>query len=409
MTSDNNTKQAGRTGVWIMGVLGDIACTVIAGALAMKHGMTRCTGMVSELAPFQRLGLAPVKELVFSGMDVRGLSLRDAMAAVDGRSRSFPRGLLPRIADDLQRVEASIYRQPAWQWCVLDAASQGGLELEALVMEQCRVIEDFRVSHDLEHVVVVCLSSAEALPRHDACHDSLDLFEQCLRDNRKDLIPPSMACAYAAFRARCAFINFTPNPAAASAALSDLALRRGLPHYGNDGKTGETLIKSALAPMFAMRNFQVMSWEGCNLLGNGDGHTLSRPEKRRAKIANKSSVLRNILGYAPHEGVSINYVPSLGDWKTAWDLIHFKGFMDVAMSMQFTWQGCDSILAAPLVLDLARFSALALARRESGPMCHLSCFFKRPLEVSEMSLQGQYDALRDYAESCLVEEGSMPA
>ena len=137
------------------------------------------------------------------------------------------------------------------------------------------------------------------------------------------------------------------------------------------------------------------------MLGNNDGATLSDPENRVNKLHNKENVLKNILGYNPHSDVTINYVPSLGDWKTAWDLIHFKGFLDVPMTMQFTWQGCDSILAAPLLLDMARLSEFAARHGEAGPMRHLSCFFKNPIEVDEMALHAQFGMLLEYVEQHL--------
>jgi myo-inositol-1-phosphate synthase len=107
-------------------------------------------------------------------------------------------------------------------------------------------------------------------------------------------------------------------------------------------------------------------------------------------------VLAGALGYAPHVGVGIEYVPSLGNWKTAWDFIHFKGFLGTKMSVHFIWQGCDSILAAPLVLDLVRLSEFAKGQGEAGPMTHLACFFKEPLNVRVHSLPEQFQMLTDY-------------
>ena len=163
-------------------------------------------------------------------------------------------------------------------------------------------------------------------------------------------------------------------------------------------------MKTALAPMFAWRNLRVMSWEGVNMLGNNDGKALDQPDNRVAKLRNKGNVLQNILGYDPHAGVDINFVPSLGDWKTAWDLIHFQGFLDVKMSMQFTWQGCDSILAAPLVLDMVRLSEFAARNGESGLMRHLAAFFKNPIGVEEMALHSQFERLLRYTERHLAQQ-----
>jgi myo-inositol-1-phosphate synthase len=153
-----------------------------------------------------------------------------------------------------------------------------------------------------------------------------------------------------------------------------------------------------------MRNLEVMSWEGFNMLGNSDGKTLSDPANCQSKLHNKARVLENILGYKPHSDVAINYVPSLGDWKTAWDFIHFKGFLDVPMTMQFTWQGCDSALAAPLVLDMVRLSEYAYRHKEKGLMRHLACFFKNPIGVEEMSLFVQFERLMEYAQTHLAQE-----
>jgi myo-inositol-1-phosphate synthase len=165
---------------------------------------------------------------------------------------------------------------------------------------------------------------------------------------------------------------------------------------GHDGKTGETLVKSALAPMFRYRNLRVLAWQGYNLLGDRDGQVLADPENKSSKVRTKDEVIPGILGYPVHTHVAIDYVPSLHDQKTAWDFIHFRGFLDVKMSLQFIWQGFDAILAAPVVLDLVRFAELARRRGEGGPMKHLSCYFKNPLDVPEHDLHYQFHALMEY-------------
>jgi myo-inositol-1-phosphate synthase len=178
--------------------------------------------------------------------------------------------------------------------------------------------------------------------------------------------------------------------------MIQLAEKKGVPVMGNDGKTGETLVKSALAPMFMCRNLDVLSWEGFNILGNMDGSVLNHPKNCESKIRTKDQVLAKILGYTPHSRVRIDYVPSLDDQKTAWDFIHFRGFLGAKMSLQFIWQGFDSILAAPLVLDLVRLADLSKRRGESGLMPHLASYFKAPLGVSEHRLYEQYEMLMDY-------------
>ena len=140
-----------------------------------------------------------------------------------------------------------------------------------------------------------------------------------------------------------------------------------MPWGGSDGKTGETLVKSVLAPMFAARSLRVRSWAGTNLLGGGDGGTLADPQAMESKARSKARGLEAMLGHPVDGPVHIDNIADLGDWKTAWDHLTFSGFLGTRMSMQFTWQGCDSSLAAPLVIDLARLADLALRRDEVGP------------------------------------------
>jgi myo-inositol-1-phosphate synthase len=186
-------------------------------------------------------------------------------------------------------------------------------------------------------------------------------------------------------------------------ALRELARERRVPHCGNDGKTGETLIKTVLAPMFTARALKVLSWQGYNMLGNRDGAVLADAAHRETKVRNKNDALRQLLGDAGvHTHVGIDYVPSLQDWKTAWDFIHFEGFLGARMSLQFTWTGSDSALAAPLVLDLVRLADLAAERGEGGEMPHTAAFFKAPLGGGTHDFHLQVQLLHEYARARAV-------
>jgi myo-inositol-1-phosphate synthase len=140
----------------------------------------------------------------------------------------------------------------------------------------------------------------------------------------------------------------------------------------------------------------VLSWVGHNILGNRDGLVLNDPNNKATKLKSKDALLGELLGYRPQSHVSIEYIESLDDWKTAWDHIHFEGFLGTKMTLQFTWQGCDSLLAAPLVIDLARLALLAQRRGESGAMTALASFFKSPVGVAEHDLGKQFDMLVGY-------------
>ncbi|MEU2561178.1 inositol-3-phosphate synthase [Streptomyces longispororuber] len=210
-------------------------------------------------------------------------------------------------------------------------------------------------------------------------------------------LPASSLYAAAALHAGCSYVNFTPSTGLHHPALAALATSAGLPHAGRDGKTGQTLLRSVLGPMFAHRALVVRAWSGTNLLGGGDGAALADPRAAAAKNAGKERVLADTLGAVPEGEVHIDDVPALGDWKTAWDHIAFEGFLGTRMTLQTTWQGCDSALAAPLVLDLARLLSRAHERGLTGPRPELAFYFKDPDPGAPAGLTDQYAALVAFA------------
>ncbi|MCP3870511.1 MAG: myo-inositol-1-phosphate synthase [Gammaproteobacteria bacterium] len=397
-------EENGRVGLWIAGAKGDIAATLMVGKQAIALGLTSSAGITSDLPPMNRLPLIPLKDLVVGGIDISTQPLAASAESLYRKSRTISREVLDGALPALACIEEDILVEPRLIWKPSDPQPADTTPLRQLTDRLQAHIRGFRKKHRLSHVVAVNLTSAEPEPDQAPEHETLEGLEQLITEDRKDLITPGVCYLYAALREDCSFLNFTPNPGTTFGGIAELADQQNLPYYGNDGKTGETLVKTALAPLFAYRNLRVLSWEGVNLLGNNDGLALDDPDNRTAKLRNKGQVLNNILGYEPHAGVDINYVPSLGDWKTAWDLIHFQGFLDVKMTMQFTWQGCDSILAAPLVLDMARLAEFAARHGESGPMHHLAAFFKHPIEVPEMAFHTQFERLLRYTETHLAQQ-----
>ncbi len=234
--------------------------------------------------------------------------------------------------------------------------------------------------NELEQVVVINVSSTEAPFAIGDEHQSLEKLNPLLERSSPPILPASSLYAYAALDLGLPYVNFTPSLGNSLPALDELARLRKVPYGGQDGKTGETLLKAVLAPMFAARNLHIMSWIGHNILGGGDGRTLSTPENKSSKVLTKDAILGDLLGYKPQTHVSIEYVESLDDWKTAWDHIHFEGFLGAKMTMQFTWQGCDAILASPLVLDLARVRRCSrtTAPRRSGRDAAPGLFLQEP-------------------------------
>ncbi|WP_066361270.1 inositol-3-phosphate synthase [Herbidospora mongoliensis] len=375
-----------RTGVWFVGVRGSVATTAMAGAAAVRLGLTAPVGLVSELPDFAQLPLPAFGELVFGGHDVVATPLAKRVEQLTS-SGVVPGNIASAVLSEVTAVEAEI---------------RDGVHVEDAV-PQAQVVErlaadivSFRERNGLDRVVVINVSSTEPPSAYRPEHDDLTALSKAMKTDAY-VLPPSSVYAYAAFEAGCAFIDFTPSTGARLSALDELAKSRGVPYAGSDGKTGETLMRSALAPMFTTRALRVLSWSGTNLLGGGDGATLADPAAAASKTASKQRGMAKMLGYSAGGDVHIDYVPDLGDWKTAWDHILFEGFLGVRMTMQFTWQGCDSALAAPLVLDLARFTAWAHAQGESGALTPLGFFFKDPVGTDEHRLLAQYDTLREWA------------
>lgn len=358
-----------RTGIWLVGARGSVATTTVVGAAALRAGLVPATGCVSALEAFDGVPLPGFDELVFGGHDVVGTGLvkRAEQLAEAG---VVPRGLPGVLTAELDAADAEIRPAPPGTEEGGDGTPDQASAAGAIVAD----LTGFRERLGLDRVVVVNVSSTQPLP-------------------------VSSLYAYAALRAGCAFVDFTPSTGARLPALDELAREQGLPYAGSDGKTGETLVKSVLAPMFARRALRVRSWSGTNLLGGGDGATLADPERVVSKNASKGLVLEAELGHAVEGGVHIHHVPDLGEWKTAWDHVTFEGFLGARMTLQFTWQGCDSSLAAPLVLDLARFMALAHRAGVAGPVPELGFFFKDPVGSAEHDLAAQYASLAAWARS----------
>ncbi len=394
-----------KIGVWIIGACGSVSTCVMAGVEAIKAGIVGRAGLVTDLREIAALPLVGLEDLVFGGYDIRSTDLVAAAREVNAATGILPDPLVDRIRGALEETSKRIS-----YGCSVNCGeaieryrSDGRREAQTPVSEIIRRVQadlrEFRAAQGLADVIVVNLASTEPFMAPPPGWATLEAFETLIADDRRDLLCPSVIYAYAALEAGFPYVNFTPSPGSTIPALQDLARRRGLPHAGKDGKTGETLVKTTLAPMFLARNLKILSWVGHNILGNRDGEVLDNPRNREAKIRDKDDALRKMVDDPQvFSQVRIDYVPSLGDWKTAWDFIHFQGFLDTRMIMQFVWQGCDSALAAPLVLDLVRLTELSHRRGESGPLRHLACFFKSPLGVEEQDFRRQFDLLRAWTE-----------
>ena len=396
-------------GLWLIGAKGGVATTVMTGLAALARGLVEPIGLITETEGFHSLNLIDWSDIVIGGHDIRNESLLDEARRMWTVSRAIPPGVLESVTPDLIDIETRLRT---------GTVLASGTSIQAIaslpeskvaktprgIIDQIRTdIIDFAETNDVERVVVVNLASTEP-PWSSPIPDNFDELSPLLEHpSESSPLPTSSLYAIAAFEADAAYINFTPSTGATPQALNSLAQQRGLPHAGCDGKTGETLLKSVLAPMFRDRHLNVMSWVGHNIFGNLDGKILDDPSNKAAKVKSKDHLLANLLPSTPQTLVSIEFIESLGDWKTAWDHIHFEGFLGTPMTMQFTWQGCDSILAAPLVIDLIRLVDRARLAGEAGSLPWLASFFKSPLGCTEQGFAAQMNMLHDWVKKSSVQ------
>ncbi|MFF0147876.1 myo-inositol-1-phosphate synthase [Amycolatopsis sulphurea] len=379
-----------RTGLWLIGARGSVATTAAVGLLALRARVAGPTGCVTELPAFAGTPLPCWDELVLGGHDLVHTPL-EKRAEQLAHAGMFGPAVLAAVRSGLSEVDSEIrdgYHPATHTGAQASAAERLSVDLRT-----------FAQRHELARVVVVDVSSTEAPCPHLPEHDDLDALETALADPARSVLPPSSLAAYAALQAGCSYVGFTPSAGITLPALQKLAEGQGLPYAGCDGKTGETLLRTALAPMFSARALKVRSWSGTNLLGGGDGVTLADPVTVASKLESKARGLAALLGEDVTAPLHIDHVPDLGEVKTAWDHVSFEGFLGAQMNLQFTWTGYDSALAAPLVLDLARLVAAAHAAGQRGALTELGFFFKDPLGSDEHRFAEQTARLISWAGS----------
>jgi myo-inositol-1-phosphate synthase len=391
-----------RVGLWMIGAFGGVGTTAALGLAALKRGLIDSTSMVTALPLFDGIDLDGPDDIVVGGHEVRRTSYGQAIRELQQRSNIFEPAVVRPCLDELDEWSQNI--RPG---TVVNAGPTISKLADLAEAHQAvspraafeRIKEDllgFRERHRLDQIVVANVASTEPPFELSEPHHDLDRLIPALEKSGVPVLPPSAVYAGAALELGLPYINFTPSLGASFPALEQLAQRRRAVFGGKDGKTGETLLKTVLAPMFAHRNFRILSWVGHNIFGNRDGLVLDDPSNKASKVKSKDQVISAIVGYKPQTHVSIEYIESLDDWKTAWDHIHFRGFLGTKMMMQFTWQGCDSILAAPLLLDVCRLALLSQRRGEVGVLRHLACFWKSPMGTDEHDFFRQFAMLEEY-------------
>jgi myo-inositol-1-phosphate synthase len=376
-----------RSGLWLLGARGSVATTAVTGLLALRAGLIRPIGCVAERLAMDHSVLPSWDDIVVGGHDIVSVPL-DKRAGQLAESGLIPHSVFTAVAPGLRAVDAELR-------CGYHPVTHTGSQADAAASLVADITE-FQARNDLARVVVVNVTSTEPPVPELPEHNDLAQLVKALDDPQRTVLPPSSLGAYAALRAGCPYVDFTPSPGIRLSALVQLAQQQGLPYAGTDGKTGETLLRTVLAPMFTARALDVRSWAGTNLLGGGDGANLADPEQARGKLESKARGLAKLIGdvTAP---LHIDNVPDLAERKVAWDYVSFEGFLGAKMSLQFTWDGYDSALAAPLVLDLHRLVSAAHAAGQSGALSQLAFFFKDPLGTDEHRFAEQTRMLQEWA------------
>lgn len=388
-------KADGKLGILIPG-LGAVATTVIAGVEAVKKGLAQPVGSLTQMGNI-RLGkrtenrypkikdfvpLTDLNNIVFGGWDVYSDNVFEAAS----HAKVLEPMLLHAVKPELEAIkpmkavfdksyvsnlDGNHIKEAATKW-----------DLAKMTMDD---IENFREANDCARVVLVWCGSTEKYIEISAVHETIESFEQGLKDNDPN-IAPSMIYAYAAIKLGVPFMNGAPNLSCDIPALIDLAKETNTPIGGKDFKTGQTLMKTILAPGLHARALGIKGWFSSNILGNRDGYVLDHPDNFKTKEVSKLSVLEDILqpdinpelyGEIYHK-VRINYYPPHGDNKESWDNIDIFGWLGYPMQIKINFLCRDSILAAPIVLDLALFADLAKRANMSGIQEWLSFYFKSP-------------------------------
>ena len=398
---DSIAPPSGKLGILMPG-MGAVATTVIAGVEAIKAGLGQPIGSLTQMGTI-RLGkrtdgrtplikdfvpLAALDNLVFGGWDVfpddaydsaehAGVLPKDQLDQIKDQLKTVKP--LPAVFDRnyVRRLEGSNIKSMKSKW---DA-----------VLEVREDIQRFKNDNGCERLVMIWCGSTEIFMAPDPVHATIESLEKAIRENHA-AIPPSMIYAYAALMEGVPFLNGAPNLTVDVPAMVELAKQKGVPLGGKDFKTGQTLMKTLLAPGLKARMLGVRGWFSTNILGNRDGEVLDDPDSFKTKEVSKLDVLEYILqpdlypelyGDLYHK-VRINYYPPRGDEKEGWDNIDIFGWLGLPMQIKINFLCRDSILAAPLVLDLVLFTDLAQRSGMSGIQEWLSFYFKSPMTAPDL-------------------------
>lgn len=394
-TKDQIKQPTGKLGILCPGI-GAVSTTFMAGTIAHKKGLGDPIGSISQMGKI-RLGkrtenrnpkvndfvpLASVNDLVFGGWDITDVNAYEAAL----NAGVLDKDLLNEIKEDLSAIKPM---KAVFDHKFIKNIDGDFIKNEATKMDSAlalmKDIAEFKTNNDCSRVVIVWCASTETYVKESEVHQSIANFEKGLIENHPE-ISPSMIYAYAAIKSGVPFVNGAPNLSCDIPAMVELAKSEHVAIAGKDFKTGQTLMKTILGPGLRSRLLGIDGWFSTNILGNRDGEVLDDAESFKTKEVSKLSVLDSILEPEVYpelykdmyHKVRINYYPPKGDDKESWDNIDIFGWLGYKMQIKVNFLCKDSILAAPVVLDLALFIDLAQRAEMSGIQEWLSFYFKSP-------------------------------
>jgi myo-inositol-1-phosphate synthase len=398
-TAQKIEKAEGKLGIMLVG-LGAVSTTTIAGVIAIRRGLAKPIGSLTQMGTI-RLGkrteansprikdfvpLASLDDVVFGGWDL----FEDNCYEAAKTAGVLEKDLLEQIRPELEQIRPwpAVFDQRYVKRLSGPNVKKGKNKRD--LADQLRAdIQKFKADHGLSRLVMVWAGSTEVFLTESPVHATIEAFEKGLEDS-DDNIPSSMIYAYAAIKEGIPYANAAPNLSADIPALIQLAQQTGSPMCGKDLKTGQTLIKTIIAPGLKARLIGVEGWYSTNILGNRDGEVLDDPESFKTKEESKKSVLDYIMQPSLYPDlyenlchvVRINYYPPRGDNKEGWDNIDIFGWLGYKMQLKINFLCRDSILAAPIVLDSALFLDLAKRAGMKGIQEWLSFYYKSPMHAA---------------------------
>jgi myo-inositol-1-phosphate synthase len=381
-----------QTGVLIAGLAGMTASTTAAGLVAVARGLLPPVFGVTSSQDFDERPLSNLDGWVVGGWDHDARPLSEAVLEYG----LLPPQLVTKLAKSLKKVSA-------WPAIAgpLDANARSGIRpcdvIGSLNEGAQRVradIERFRAEHRCDQIVVVYLGSP---PRLGQVSPDEELM------NRPDDFAGVHCYLWGAILAGAHFVDFTPSDALEHKVFLELAQQCGIQLAGRDGSTGQTMLKLHIGELLRRRSLRLRAWYSTNILGNNDGRVLNMPEHRVVKIQDKTAGLARVLGYDDFDHVvDISFVPSHGDAKESWDVVECEGWLGSTLSLRMNWRGCDSLLAAPMVLDICRLIDQGARCGRVGLQEGLGFFFKNPIGSSDVRPSIMYERLLEWVDTNLA-------